>query len=110
MAPSTPSLAETTNSAQSAARSPARRSPTKSAYPGASSRLTLIAADHDGREGQADRALLADLGLVVVADRRAFLDTADPADRAGGVQQGLDERRLARPRWPHQHHVPDGVW
>src|SRR3954447_7093747 len=39
---STPSFAATTNSAQSAARSPARSSPTKSAYPGVSIRLTLV--------------------------------------------------------------------
>ena len=39
---STPSLAAITNSAQSAARSPARTSPTKSAYPGVSTRLILV--------------------------------------------------------------------
>ena len=39
---STGSLAAITNSAQSAARSPARSSPTKSAYPGVSIRLTLM--------------------------------------------------------------------
>ncbi|CFE39002.1 Uncharacterised protein [Mycobacterium tuberculosis] len=39
---STPSLAAITNSAQSAARNPARSSPTKSAYPGVSTRLTLM--------------------------------------------------------------------
>src|SRR3954454_19646952 len=38
---STPSFAAITNSAQSAALSPARSSPTKSAYPGVSIRLTL---------------------------------------------------------------------
>jgi len=40
--PSIPSVAETAKSAESAARSPARRSPVKSAYPGESSRLTLM--------------------------------------------------------------------
>src|SRR6201988_5193340 len=39
---STPSLAAIKNSAQSAARRPARSSPTKSAYPGVSIRLTLM--------------------------------------------------------------------
>src|SRR5215472_391968 len=42
--PSTPSVAATANSAASAARRPARRSPVKSAYPGVSSRLTLTPA------------------------------------------------------------------
>ena len=42
VASSTPSLAAITNSAQSADRSPARISPTKSAYPGVSTRLTLM--------------------------------------------------------------------
>ncbi len=46
--PSTPSVAATTNSAQSAARSPARRSPVKSAYPGVSSRLTVIPSETNG--------------------------------------------------------------
>src|SRR5215471_19359580 len=41
VSPSTPSVAATANSAASAARRPARRSPVKSAYPGVSSRLTL---------------------------------------------------------------------
>ena len=39
---STPSFAAITNSAQSAARNPARSSPTKSAYPGVSTRLILM--------------------------------------------------------------------
>src|SRR5215472_1345502 len=39
--PSTPSVAETAKRAASAARSPALRSPVKSAYPGVSSRFTL---------------------------------------------------------------------
>ena len=39
---STPSLAAITKSAQSAARRPARTSPTKSAYPGVSTRLILV--------------------------------------------------------------------
>src|SRR5450432_2307192 len=41
VAPSIPSTADITNIAASAARRPARRSPTKSAYPGASRRLIL---------------------------------------------------------------------
>src|SRR6266487_3014100 len=44
VSPSTPSVAATANSAASAARRPARRSPVKSAYPGVSSRLTLTPA------------------------------------------------------------------
>ncbi len=44
VASSTSSLAATTNNAQSAARRPARSSPTKSAYPGVSTRLTLVSA------------------------------------------------------------------
>src|SRR5207342_2972152 len=42
VASSTASLAAITNSAQSAARSPARTSPTKSAYPGVSMKLILV--------------------------------------------------------------------
>ncbi len=41
VAPSTPSTALTTNRAASAARRPARSSPTKSGYPGVSSRLMV---------------------------------------------------------------------
>ncbi len=47
--PSMPSVADATNSAQSAARSPARRSPVKSAYPGVSSRLTVTPSTTNGR-------------------------------------------------------------
>ena len=48
MAASIPSLAAITNSAQSAARSPARSSPTKSAYPGVSTRLTFTPSRTSG--------------------------------------------------------------
>ena len=48
VAPSTPSTAEMTNRAASAALSPARRSPTKSAYPGVSMRLILTPSTTTG--------------------------------------------------------------
>ena len=48
VAGSTPSAALTTNNAASAARSPARNSPTKSAYPGVSIRLILTSSDMIG--------------------------------------------------------------
>src|SRR5262245_63760418 len=57
--PSTPSVAATANSAASAARRPARRSPVTSAYPGVSSRLTLTPAWVSGASVRlADRCCL----------------------------------------------------
>src|SRR5215468_8305887 len=59
VSPSTPSVAATANSAASAARRPARRSPVKSAYPGVSSRLTLTPAWISGASVRlADRCCL----------------------------------------------------
>ena len=48
-----PSTAETTNSAASAARRPARSSPTKSAYPGVSSRLIFTPSCSSGAQESA---------------------------------------------------------
>ena len=105
---STPSLAAITNSAQSAARSPARSSPTKSAYPGVSIRLTLIPSCCSGRQRQSDRALRCDLRLIAIADGGALDHRAGSGEHTGGDQKGLDECRLAATRWAHQHHVADG--
>ena len=67
---STPSHAETTKSAASAARRPARSSPTKSAEPGVSSRLTLTPACSSGARDSAtercSRTSTSSLSLTVV--------------------------------------------
>ena len=47
-------------------------------------------------EGEIDRALLAQFGLVVVADGRSVFDPASPVDGPGGDQQRLDQSGLAR--------------
>jgi hypothetical protein len=46
-------------------------------------------------EGEGDGPLLAVLSLIEIGDRRAVLDAPGPVDRAGGRQQGLDQRRLS---------------
>ena len=61
-----------------------------------------------GARASDDRALLAVLGLVEVADRRAVLDPAGPVDRPGRDEQGLDQRRLAGAGVADQHDVADG--
>jgi hypothetical protein len=54
----------------------------------------------DRREGQVDRTLLPDLGLVEVADRGALFYAARALDRAGRGEQRLDQARLPVPEWP----------
>ena len=87
---STPSTAETTNSARSAACSAATTSPTKSAYPGASSRLTLWPSSSNGRERERHRDPAALLLGVEVATR-----SSRPRPCPGG---GSRRRRRAAPR------------
>ena len=69
-----------------------------------------VAASGDQRDqGQPDRPLLADLGLVVVGGAGAVLDAAEPVDRSGRVQQGLDEGGLAGAGRPHQDDVTNRI-
>ena len=67
--------------------------------------LDAVVLERRQREG--DRALLAVLGLVEVADRRAVLDPSGPGDGPGRDEQGLDQRRLARSGVADQHDVAD---
>ncbi len=57
--------------------------------------VDLDAFVRERSQRQADRSLLAQLGLVVVADRGPVLDPAGPMDRAGGDQKGLNQGCLA---------------
>ena len=96
--PSTPSVAATTNSAQSAARSPARRSPVKSAYPGVSSMLTVTPSETNGvRARFTDRFCLIStssksLAVVPSSTRPA------PGDGACVHEERLCQRCLPAPR------------
>ena len=60
--------------------------------------VDLDAVVDDRREGQVDRTLLPDLGLVEVADRGAVLDAARALDRAGRGEQRLDQAWSSRSR------------
>ncbi|CAO0833997.1 hypothetical protein SMICM17S_00328 [Streptomyces microflavus] len=98
--------AETTKRAASAARRPARSSPTKSAYPGASSRLTLRPSHATGtRERWTERRRRRSIS-VVVGDGRPVLDPARPVHGPRRQGQGLDQGGLARSAVADQHHVP----
>ena len=96
-----PSAADTTNSAASAARSPARTSPTKSPYPGVSSRLTLTSPCSSEASAEGRPSAAAVLGLVGVADGGAVLD---PAGRRGSRRRRAAGPRPASscptPEWP----------
>ena len=70
--------------------------------------VDLDAVVQQGSQRQTDRALLPDLRVVAVADRRAVHHGARSGEDAGGDQQGLDECGLAATRWAHEHHVADG--
>ncbi len=58
-------------------------------------------------DGEADRALLAHGGGVVVAHGRALGDRPGPRDDAARGEQRLRQRGLARPRGADQHDVAD---
>ncbi len=102
---STGSLAAVTNSAQSAARSPARSSPTKSAYPGVSMRLTFTPRCTTGRHGERHRAAVRPLAGLEVGDRGAVGDRPGAGQGAAADEQGLQEGRLATGARAHQHDV-----
>ena len=70
--------------------------------------VDLHVADRDRREGEADGALLADLGLVVVGDGRAVFDSAGAGELAGRGQQRLDEGCLAGAGRPDEDDVANG--
>ena len=106
---STPSLAAMTNSAQSAARSPARSSPTKSAYPGVSIRLTLMPSWTSGASGERVRALVGLLGLLEVGDGGSVAHRAGARDGSCGGEQRLDQCGLAGASGSDQDDVPDPV-
>ena len=102
---STSSAAETTNSAASAARRPARSSADEVRVARRVEQVDLAAVALERRERQRHRALLAALHLAAVAHGRAVLDPPRAGDDAGPDQQRLDQRRLARARAAHEHHV-----
>ncbi len=63
---------------------------------------------HERGDGEADRALLAVLGLVEVGDRGAVLDPSGPRDGACRGEQGLDQGGLACSGVADQDHVAHG--
>ena len=69
--------------------------------------VDLHAVDHDGGQRNADRALLADLGLVEVRDGVAIGRAARARDGPGACQHRLQECRLARAGRSDQDHVAD---
>ena len=71
--------------------------------------VDLHAVVHQRRERESGRALLALLGLVVVADGRALHDRTCPGKHTGRDQEGLDQSRLPGSRRAHQGHVADRV-
>ncbi len=77
--------------------------------PGCVDEVDLRVAMDDGGDGQGDGALVRPLGLLEVADRRAFLDRARAGDGSGGGEQRLDQGGLARAARPDEHHVADPV-
>ena len=100
------SVAEMTNRAASAARSPARSSPTKSAWPGVSTKLirtgpgtraprSTTSAGH----GQRHRSTQAPLHILEIADRAAVLDRSESADRPAAASTAASTSRVlpARP-------------
>ena len=103
--PSRPSFAGMTNRAASAARSPARSSPTKSAVAGGVDQVDLVVLVEDGGHGQRDRPLLAHRGGIVVAHRGAVGDGARAGDRGRVGEKGLDEGGLAAPRGSYENDV-----
>ena len=103
------SLAAITNSAASAARSPARTSPPKSAYPGVSSRLTLVPRARGVRPRGTPTA-----GGPARAPRSRYtvvpsVTVPGAVDRPGREEQGLHEGGLAGAVGPDQHDVADPV-
>ena len=109
VAGSTPSAALTTNRAASAARSPARSSPTKSAYPGVSMRLILMPSCTSGATASpTERCCRTAAGswshTVVPSVTVPALGTAPVAASNASV-----ERRLAGPGRADQHDVA-GPW
>ena len=77
--------------------------------PGVSIRLTLWPFHSNGATDERQRDAPALLLGVVVAHRGAVLHPSQPVDRAGAVEQRLDQRRLARAPVAHQRHVADLV-
>ena len=105
--PSTPSTAETTKRAASAALSPARTSPTKSGWPGVSTKLTFTPswttlATASDTERPSRRSTSSWSQTVVPSSIRP-----EAGGHAGAQEQGLDQGRLARGRVTDEHHVAD---
>ena len=76
--------------------------------PGVSIRLILqlVPLEQGGRRGE--RVLAGDRFLVVVGDRRAVVDLAEPVDGAGVEQQGRNQLRLAGTAMSDERHIPNG--
>ena len=66
--------------------------------PGGVDEVDLGVAVDDRGDGQRDGALVGLLGVLEVADRRAFLDGPRAGDGSGGGEQRLDQGGLARNR------------
>ncbi len=71
--------------------------------------VDLVALPLEGRHRERQRDAAALLLGIVVAHRGAVFHPPQPVDRAGAVEQGLHERRLARAPVAHQRHVADLV-
>ena len=114
------SEAEMTNRAASAARRPARSSPTKSAWPGVSIRFIRTGPPASGMSlgcCAGSTTVLATASdterpdplfdVLEIADGGAVLDRAGAGDRAGRGQHGLDQGGLAGAAGADQDDIAD---
>ena len=95
---STPATASTTTSAASATRSAARASLRKFADARRVDEVDLGLVPLGVGEAGGERVLAGDLFFVVVGDRRAVVDRAEPVDRAGIEEQRGDAAASCRSR------------
>ena len=102
-------FAATTNSALSAARSPARTSPPKSAYPGVSIRLILTPSWTSGATARETERWWACSDSSKSDTVVPSSTVPDAGDRSGVCEQRLDEGGLARAVGPDQDDVADPV-
>ena len=75
--------------------------------PGRVEQVDLDAVGGEGREGHVDRDVALLLFGIGVEDARAVVDFAEARRRADGVEDGLDEARLARSPVADDGHVSD---
>ncbi len=75
--------------------------------PGRVEQVDLDAVGGEGREGHVDRDVPLLLFGIGVEDARAVVDLAEARRRAHGMEDGLDEARLARSPVADDGHVSD---